>query len=136
MRYNPAMIQTIDELTQGTLALPPDQRFTLARRILASAEPEVDPVVNKAWTAVIGGRIIRGKQLPLTAAGLQALRGECARSIEPARVRAAEALKLECELSDLVNQAYGLTPGEIALMWKTAPPRMPIPMPANCSSGL
>ena len=39
--------------------------------------------------------------------------------------RKAEALKLEHRLSDLVNQAYGLTPEEIALMWKTAPPRMP-----------
>ena len=24
---------------------------------------------------------------------------------------------------------YGLTPAEIALMWQTAPPRMPIPPP-------
>jgi hypothetical protein len=72
-------------------------------------------------------RHIRGKKLPLTAAGLQALREEHTRSIEPARARAAEALKLECELSDLVNEAYGLTPEEIALMWATAPPRMPIP---------
>ena len=37
-----------------------------------------------------------------------------------------EALTLEHRLSDLVNQAYGLTPEEIDLMWKTAPPRMPI----------
>jgi hypothetical protein len=29
-------------------------------------------------------------------------------------------------LSDLVNAAYGLTPDEVALMWATAPPRMPI----------
>lgn len=57
MRYNPAMIQTIDDLTQGAVALPPDQRFTLAQRILASVEPEVDPVVDEAWAAVIGGRI-------------------------------------------------------------------------------
>ena len=48
---------------------------------------------------------------------------------ESARTLAAEALKLECELSDLVNQAYGLTPEEITLMWKTAPPRMPISAP-------
>ena len=41
----------------------------------------------------------------------------------------AEALSLEIQLSDLVNQAYGLTPEEIDLMWKTAPPRMPIPNP-------
>lgn len=74
---------------------------------------------------------IRGPKRPLTAAGLQALREEYSRSIEPARTLAAEALKLECELSDLVNEAYGLTAAEIALMWQTAPPRMPIPAPAS-----
>jgi hypothetical protein len=47
----------------------------------------------------------------------------------PARALATETLKLERTLSDLVNQAYGLTPAEIELMWKTAPPRMPIPPP-------
>ena len=31
----------------------------------------------------------------------------------------------EKQVSDLVNKAYGLTPEEIELMWKTAPPRMP-----------
>jgi len=41
------------------------------------------------------------------------------------QTRKAEALRLERRLSDLVNQAYGLTPEEIDLMWKTAPPRMP-----------
>jgi hypothetical protein len=34
-------------------------------------------------------------------------------------------LQLERQLSDLVNEAYGLTPDEVALMWQTAPPRMP-----------
>ena len=29
-------------------------------------------------------------------------------------------------LSELVNLAYGLTPEETALLWQTAPPRMPI----------
>jgi hypothetical protein len=53
------------------------------------------------------------------------------RTIEPARALAAETLKLERTLSDLVNQAYGLTPAEIDLMWKTAPPRMPIPQPSG-----
>ena len=42
------------------------------------------------------------------------------------QLRSTEALQLEHRLSDLVNQAYGLTPAEIDLMWKTAPPRMPI----------
>jgi hypothetical protein len=42
-----------------------------------------------------------------------------------ARRAAAEALALERQLSDLVNAAYGLTPEGLALMWATAPPRMP-----------
>ena len=37
----------------------------------------------------------------------------------------AEAHQLERRLSDLVNQAYGLSPEEIDLLWRTAPPRMP-----------
>jgi hypothetical protein len=44
------------------------------------------------------------------------LRAEYTRTIEPARALAAETLRLERTLSDLVNQAYGLTPAEIALM--------------------
>ena len=40
-------------------------------------------------------------------------------------------MRLERTLSALVNQAYGLTPAEIDLMWKTAPPRMPILLPAT-----
>jgi len=43
--------------------------------------------------------------------------------VEPARALAAETLTLERTLSDLVNQAYGLTPAEIALMWQNRPPR-------------
>jgi len=50
--------------------------------------------------------------------------------MEPAHARAAETLNLERTLSDLVNQAYALTPAEIELLWKSAPPRMPIPPPA------
>jgi len=67
----------------------------------------------------------------LTAAEVQGLREKYTRSIEPARVLAAGTLKLEGMLSDLVNEAYDLTPAEIDLMWKTAPPRTPIPPPAT-----
>ena len=41
----------------------------------------------------------------------------------------AEANRLEHRLNDLINQAYQLTPDEIELMWRTAPPRMPIVKP-------
>jgi hypothetical protein len=80
-------------------------------------------------TLVAEVKRIRGKKHPLTAAGVKDLRAEHTRTIEPTRALAAEALQLERTLSDQVNQAYGLTPAEIALMWQTAPPRMPIPPP-------
>lgn len=35
------------------------------------------------------------------------------------------APRLERRLSDLVDEAYGLAPEEIDLLWKSAPPRMP-----------
>jgi len=37
----------------------------------------------------------------------------------------AEARQLERRVAELVNDAYGLTAEEVALMWRTAPPRMP-----------
>ena len=72
---------------------------------------------------------VRGKQKPLSAAALKHLRDEHAATIDPARVFSVEALTLERELSDLVNAAYHLTPAEVALMWQTAPPRMPLAPP-------
>lgn len=80
-------------------------------------------------TFVAEAKLSRSPKQPLTAAGLQALRAKYTRIIEPARTRATEAQQLERRLSDLVNQAYGLTPEEIALLWETAPPRMPIALP-------
>ena len=38
---------------------------------------------------------------------------------------------MEREVSDLVNQAYGLTPDEVRLMWQIEPPRMPIDSPTD-----
>lgn len=73
---------------------------------------------------------LRGKKKPSTAAALRSLRDEHACTIEPVRTRAAEVVNLERRISDLVNEAYSLTPNEIDLMWKTAPPRMPTPKPS------
>jgi hypothetical protein len=50
--------------------------------------------------------------------------------MEPARALVTQTLKLERTLSDLVNQAYALTSAEVAPMWQTAPPRMPIAVTA------
>jgi len=76
---------------------------------------------------------LRGKKNPLSAAALRSLRDEYARTIEPARQLVAESSTLERQLSDLVNEAYGLTPDEVNLLWDTAPPRMPIPDPRGAA---
>ena len=93
-------------------------------KLLAATDLDSD-----TWVGEV--KRIRGKKLPLTAAGVHALRDEYTRTIEPARALAAETLNLERILSDLADQAYAITPEEIALMWQTAPPRMPIPPPAS-----
>jgi hypothetical protein len=80
-------------------------------------------------TFVTEVRKARGKKNPLSLAALRSLREEHTRTILPAQALAREALDLERQISDLVNEAYGLTPDEVELMWETAPPRIPIPRP-------
>ncbi len=65
------------------------------------------------------------KSHKLSVAALARLKQEHERTVEPARSAAAQALALEHRVSDIVNAAFGLTPEEVALMWATAPPRMP-----------
>jgi hypothetical protein len=52
-------------------------------------------------------------------------RGRRRRLTVPLQALAAEARGLERQVAELVHAAYGLTPEEVVLMWKTAPPRMP-----------
>ena len=69
---------------------------------------------------------LRGKKNPLSAAALRNLRDEYVCTIEPTRQLVAKSMTRERQLSDLVNEVYGLTPDEVSLLWDTAPPRMPI----------
>ena len=62
----------------------------------------------------------------ITPAVLKDLRAGYAEMAAPVGEGRAEAASLERRLSDLVNEAYGLTPEEVDLLWSTAPPRMPI----------
>src|SRR5947207_13403252 len=55
-------------------------------------------------------------------AEVKALKDEQVRSVAPLQALAAEARQLEGSVAELVNAAYGLTPEEVALMWRTAPP--------------
>ena len=95
------------------------------------AEPNTklqNPIALTSDAFLAEVRKARGKKA-ISAAGQKALREEFARTIEPAKALAAEAAALELRIHDLVNEAYGLTPDEVRLMWDTAPPRMPIPRP-------
>jgi hypothetical protein len=62
----------------------------------------------------------------LTPAGLKALRAGYVEQATPVQQRAGEALTLERRLSELVNAAYGLPPEDVDVLWRTAPPRMPV----------
>jgi hypothetical protein len=62
----------------------------------------------------------------LSPAALRALRDGFAEQATPVRERAAEAVRLERRVAARVNEAYGLTPEDVDLMWRTAPPRMPV----------
>lgn len=76
-------------------------------------------------------RKARGKKNPLSVAGVRRLNDEHATSVAPLQALAHEASRLERQVSDLVNAAFGLTPADVQLMWSTAPPRMPISFDAG-----
>lgn len=65
------------------------------------------------------------KRSGITPSRLAQLRAAFADTAESARAARATSQSDERTLSDIVNRAYGLTPADIALMWRTAPPRMP-----------
>lgn len=65
----------------------------------------------------------------LSAAAVAVIRAEHAATVVPMAAKLAEAARHEAALSAAVNHAYGLTREEEALVWATAPPRMPIPQP-------
>jgi len=73
------------------------------------------------------------KRRKLSVNDIADLKREHAGTIEPARLARLDIFQLEQELSGLVNAAYGLTQDEVALMWRTAPPRMPF-TPAGLAS--
>jgi hypothetical protein len=57
---------------------------------------------------------------------LKALREGYQEQATPVQQLRIEAQQLERRLAELVNAAYGLTPAEVELLWRTAPPRMPV----------
>jgi hypothetical protein len=75
---------------------------------------------------VIAVRSALPKREALSPARLLRFRDVFNETVAPARADRAAAEADERALSTIVNRAYGLTPAEVSLMWRTAPPRMPI----------
>lgn len=53
------MAGSIDTLVSEAMHLPPDQRMTLAHRILSSVEPAASSEIDEAWDSEIRERIAR-----------------------------------------------------------------------------
>ncbi|MEM9478870.1 MAG: addiction module protein [Verrucomicrobiota bacterium] len=53
------MQDTLEAVSEPALELPPDQRLTLARRLLESVDLEPDPSAPAAWENEIAQRIKR-----------------------------------------------------------------------------
>jgi len=79
---------------------------------------------------VLALRKALGRKAKLGPGDVQRIKAAWAETVAPTRDLLAERVRLERRLSDLVNEAFGLTPEEVALMWRTAPPRMPLAPPS------
>lgn len=101
---------------------------------LPAALTEASRLDSDGFVAAV--RAALPKRAGITPTRLAQLRAAFADTAEPARAARAAALGDERTLSDVVNRAYGLTREDVALMWRTAPPRMPLasPMPTEPGS--
>ena len=59
VEYRVVMAGSIETLVSEAMQLPPDQRLTLAHRILSSVEPVASSEIDAAWDAEIRERIAR-----------------------------------------------------------------------------
>ena len=89
---------------------------------------------SSGWLILCDGfvaavRAVLPRRQSLTPTQLRQLRDAFAETAEPARTARGELLTYERALAAMVERAYGLTDEEVALMWRTAPPRMPLPLP-------
>jgi hypothetical protein len=128
-------VTRLSELVDATHSAE-DAMFDWLRHRLGIENPKgrlLSPVSlnTDEFIAVCTGSVPK-RQVP-TGAEIGELKREYGNTIEPARLLRGEIFLLEQRLSDIVNDAYGLTPDEVALMWRTAPPRMPF-TPAGLQS--
>ncbi|MFM6118921.1 MAG: Eco57I restriction-modification methylase domain-containing protein, partial [Sphaerospermopsis kisseleviana] len=98
----------------------------LGNKLADFATLEFDEFVEEVRKRMPKPKTAKKASDPLSIPAFKALRQAHNDYVPEIQNRKNEAVKLEQRLADLVNQTYQLTPEEIDLMWKTAPPRMPI----------
>src|SRR5262245_19313958 len=101
----------------------------LRRRAETFPSGKADSLNEKELVAEV--RKVGGRSKSLSPAGLKALRGVYAETLQPLRNDAKEAEWLEARLSELVKAAYELTEGDEELLWATAPSRTPLTRPGS-----
>ncbi len=122
-RHVSKLVQLTKENSAATIAVTDWLRHQfglekLTRELHDPIRLDADQFINAVRDAV-------PKKATLNAAAIAELKREHTATLAGGRVRRAEIFAIERKLSDLVNAAYGLTPEEVDLMWRTAPPRMP-----------
>ena len=75
------------------------------------------------YIKAVKGGLEKGRKL--TALEVNELKREYGTTLAPAIKSRLEIKQFEGSISDIVNAAYGLSQEEIALLWRSAPPRMP-----------
>ncbi len=118
-----ALCRARGQLAQGRTAILDWLRYEFGLEKPTAALSQPNDLDADTFAAAVRKALPKSKKL--SAAEIVRLKLEHSTTIEPQRRVGQEALTGERRLSDLVNAAYGLTPEDIALMWETAPPRMP-----------
>ncbi|MGX4806867.1 Eco57I restriction-modification methylase domain-containing protein [Bradyrhizobium guangdongense] len=97
------------------------QEFEVKRGVAALRKPSA--LSFDEFVAAVKSGLARGRKL--TAAEIAELKREYRATIEPVRSSRGMVARLEISVSNAVNAGYGLSQEDIALMWSSAPPRMP-----------
>lgn len=117
------LIQETRTVSAATGSISDWLRHTFAIAKPSRALLNFDALTPDTFVTAVQAAIPRRRKL--TAGDIADLKREHGATIEPARAARRTMFTLEQQLSELVNSAYGLTADEVALMWDTAPPRMP-----------
>jgi TaqI-like C-terminal specificity domain len=117
------MITETRSVRSATTSMTDWLRHTLGINKPSRALLDFDAATPDAFVTAVQNAVPRRRRL--TASDIAELKREYDATIEPAKASRRTIFGLEQRVSDLVNAAYRLTAAEVALLWETAPPRMP-----------